>query len=186
MKRPPTPRPPLTAPAGRPECARHPRVSGGLASAASLSPRGGINSPWRISVATLTTIVDPGAYRGNPRHNFRYVYGLLSRPSPCVKPRVAPSMVPCGMTVPSHDLQEPLQTASSCCYLSADVSRPYRVIVTPHMCLCGLAPGGSLVLALCRVVASAAGLDSTRSSACRTEVKVMLTGAERSRMVGNA
>jgi hypothetical protein len=70
--------------------------------------------------------------------------------------------------------------------LSADVSRPYRFIVTPQICLCGLSPGGSLVLALCRVVAGAAGLDSTRSSAFRTEVQVMLTGAERSRMVWNA
>jgi hypothetical protein len=46
--------------------------------------------------------------------------------------------------------------------------------------------GGSLVLALGRVVAGAAGLDSTMSSAFRTEVNVMLTGAERSRMVWNA
>jgi hypothetical protein len=71
-------------------------------------------------------------------------------------------------------------------YLSADVCRPYRFIVTPQICLCGLSSGGSLVLARCRVVADAAGLDSTRSSAFRTEVKVMLTGAERSRMVWNA
>src|ERR1700752_3881563 len=40
-----------------------------------------------------------------------------------------------------------------------------------------LYPGGSLVLARCRVVAGAAGLDSTRSSACRTEVTVMLARA---------
>jgi hypothetical protein len=58
--------------------------------------------------------------------------------------------------------------------------------VTPHICIGVLPPGGSLVLARCRVVAGAAGLDSTRSSACRTEVKVMLTGAERSRMDRNA
>jgi hypothetical protein len=71
-------------------------------------------------------------------------------------------------------------------YFSADISRPYRFIVTPHMCLCGLSPGGRLVLARCRVVAGAAGLDSTRSRACRTEVKIMLTRAERSRMGWNA
>jgi hypothetical protein len=63
-------------------------------------------------------------------------------------------------------------------YLRADVSRPYRFIVTPQIRRSELFPGGSLVLARCRVVAGAAGLDSTRSSAFRTEVKVILTGAE--------
>jgi hypothetical protein len=71
-------------------------------------------------------------------------------------------------------------------YLSADVSRPYRFIVTPQIRRSELFPGGSLVLALYSVVAGAAGLDSTRSSAFRTEVKGMLTGAERSHMVWNA
>jgi hypothetical protein len=70
--------------------------------------------------------------------------------------------------------------------LRADVSRPYRFIVTPPIRRSERFPGGSLVLALCRVVAGAAGLDSTRSSACRTEVKVMLTEAERSRLGWNA
>jgi hypothetical protein len=43
-----------------------------------------------------------------------------------------------------------------------------------------------LALARCRVVAGAAGLDSIQSSACRTAGQVMLTGAERSRLDGNA
>ena len=47
-------------------------------------------------------------------------------------------------------------------------------------------PDGSLVLARCRVVAGAAGLDDTRSRAYRTEVTVMWTGAERARLAGNA
>jgi hypothetical protein len=44
-------------------------------------------------------------------------------------------------------------------YLSADISRPYRFIVTPHIRRSELFPGGSLVLALCRVGIGAAGLD---------------------------
>jgi hypothetical protein len=49
-------------------------------------------------------------------------------------------------------------------YLSADVSRPYRFIVTPQICISELFPSGSLIPALCGVVAGLAGLDSTRSS----------------------
>jgi hypothetical protein len=70
--------------------------------------------------------------------------------------------------------------------LRADVSRRYRFIVTRHIRRSELFPGRSLVRARCRVVAGAAGLDSTRSSACRTEVQVMLARAQRSRMVWNA
>jgi hypothetical protein len=42
-------------------------------------------------------------------------------------------------------------------YLSADISRPYRFIVTPQIRRSELFLGGSLVLAPCRVVAGAAG-----------------------------
>jgi hypothetical protein len=44
-------------------------------------------------------------------------------------------------------------------YLSADLSRPYRFIVTPQICIGGLFPSGSLVLPLCGGVASEAGLE---------------------------
>ena len=44
-------------------------------------------------------------------------------------------------------------------YLSADLSRPYRFIVTPQICICGLSPSGSLVLPLCGGVAGEAGLE---------------------------
>jgi hypothetical protein len=43
-------------------------------------------------------------------------------------------------------------------YLSADLSRPYRFIVTPQICIRGLPPGGSLVLALWGMVAGEVGL----------------------------
>jgi hypothetical protein len=43
-------------------------------------------------------------------------------------------------------------------YLSADLSQPYRFIVTPQICICGLSPSGSLVLPLCGGVAGEAGL----------------------------
>jgi hypothetical protein len=70
--------------------------------------------------------------------------------------------------------------------LRADGSRPCRFIVGPHKLRRERFPGGSLVAALCRVVAGAAGLDYTRSGACHTEVKVILMGAEKSHMVWNA
>jgi hypothetical protein len=44
-------------------------------------------------------------------------------------------------------------------YLSADLSQPYRFIVTPQICICGLFPSGSLVLPLCGGVAGEAGLE---------------------------
>ena len=62
-------------------------------------------------------------------------------------------------------------------YLSADLSRAYRVIVTLRICIRGLPPGRSLILALWGVVAGEAGLNSTRSSELRTEVKVILARA---------
>jgi hypothetical protein len=37
-------------------------------------------------------------------------------------------------------------------YLSADLSQPYRFIVTPQICICGLSPGKGLNLPLCGVV----------------------------------
>ena len=49
-------------------------------------------------------------------------------------------------------------------YLSADLSRPYRFIVNPQICICGLFPGGSLVLPLWGVVAGEAGFEQIRSS----------------------
>jgi Transposase IS116/IS110/IS902 family len=49
-------------------------------------------------------------------------------------------------------------------YLSADLSRPYRLIVTPRICRCGLFPGGYLVVALWGVVTGSAGLGQTMSS----------------------
>jgi hypothetical protein len=70
--------------------------------------------------------------------------------------------------------------------LRANIKRPSRFIITAPIRRRALFPGGSLVLTRCGVVTGAASLDSTRSSACRTEVKGMSTGAERSRLVGNA
>jgi hypothetical protein len=44
-------------------------------------------------------------------------------------------------------------------YLSADLSRPYRFIVTPQICICGLFPSGNLVLPLRGVVAGKVGFE---------------------------
>jgi hypothetical protein len=43
-------------------------------------------------------------------------------------------------------------------YLSADLSRPYRFIVTPQICIGGLFPSGSLILAPWGTVAGEVGL----------------------------
>jgi hypothetical protein len=43
-------------------------------------------------------------------------------------------------------------------YLSADLSRPYRFIVTPQICVRGLSPGGSLFLAPWGMIAGEVGL----------------------------
>jgi hypothetical protein len=44
-------------------------------------------------------------------------------------------------------------------YLSADLSRPYRFIVTPQICLCELSPSRGFNLPLYGVVAGEAGLE---------------------------
>jgi hypothetical protein len=58
-----------------------------------------------------------------------------------------PKMVPTGK--PRHNFV----------YLSADVSRPYKVIVNPQICIRGLFLDGSLILPLWGVVAGEAGLE---------------------------
>jgi hypothetical protein len=72
---------------------------------------------------------------------------------------------------PKSPSPRPRKPRQNFVYASAELSRPYPVIVTSQICILWLFPAGSFLLPLCGMVARRADVFQTRSSQLRTNVK---------------